>query len=176
MAAVSDPRSIAWFNAASPDTATAAVAPICASSRWIAALLAGRPYASLAAANAASNAALDALDWADVEQALSAHPRIGERARGDTTEARWSREEQSRAATDADSVGTAGTAEQLRRGNVEYEQQFGFVFLICATGRDADEMLSRLRDRLGNTVEVEREVVRDELKQIVALRLARSFR
>ncbi len=171
MVTVTESGTVRWFDGAPVDQATAALEPVCASSRWVTALLAGRPYASLATLNAASDAALDALQWADLEQALAAHPRIGERAAGDSTEARWSRAEQSRAATDAND-----TAEQLRAGNVDYEQQFGFVFLICATGKDAGEILSRLRDRLGNPVEVEQEVVRTELKQIVALRLARSFR
>lgn len=179
MITVTEPGTVKCFDAAPVDQATAALEPVCASSRWIAALLAGRPYASLAAVNAASDAALDALDWADLEQALAAHPRIGERAAGDSTEARWSRAEQSGAMTDAtaDTADTADdTAEQLRAGNVEYEQHFGFVFLICATGLDAPEMLRQLRARMSNPVAAEHEVVRAELKDIVARRLARSFR
>ena len=171
-----EPKTVAWFDAAPVDQATAAIEPVCASRRWIAALLAGRPFGSLAALNAASDAALDGLDWPDLEQALAAHPRIGERAAGNSTEARWSRAEQAGAAGDIDDAGPHDDlADRLRAGNVEYEEHFGFVFLICATGKDAREMLSQLQARMGNTVTAEHEVVRAELKEIVALRLARSF-
>lgn len=190
MTEVSGTKPVSWFDDASPEDAAEAVEPICASPRWSAALLAGRPFGSSAAMNAASEAALDCLDWPDLEQALSAHPRIGERAVGDSTHAQWSRQEQSGAAgVDGGTRGTGdpgdtgdtgeqlSTAEQLRSANAEYEEHFGFVFLICATGKDAGEILGQLRTRMrSNTVEAEHEVVRAELKEIVALRLGRAFR
>jgi 2-oxo-4-hydroxy-4-carboxy-5-ureidoimidazoline decarboxylase len=58
-------------------------------------------------------------------------------------------------------------------GNRAYEERFGHVFLICATGLSAAEMLAALRERLGNDVEAERAAVRAELAKIVDLRLAR---
>ena len=171
-----EPRTVAWFDAAPVDQATAAVEPVCASRRWIAALLAGRPFGSLAALNAASDAALDGLDWPDLDQALAAHPRIGERADGNSTEARWSRAEQAGAAGAMDNAGPHDDlADRLGAANVEYEEHFGFVFLICATGKDAREVLSQIEARMSNTAAAEHEVVRAELKEIVALRLARSF-
>lgn len=133
----------------------------CASRRWVAAL-AGRPHADLAALRAASAAALDALGWPDVEEALAAHPRVGERAGG------WSRAEQSGMDDAASAVRAA-----LAAGNRAYEERFGHVFLVCASGRTAVEMLGELRERLGNGAEAERAVVRRELARIVDLRLAR---
>jgi len=58
---------------------------------------------------------------------------------------------------------------------VAYEQRFGHVFLICATGLSASELLDALRARLTNPVEAERDVVRGELAKIVRLRLAKGF-
>jgi 2-oxo-4-hydroxy-4-carboxy-5-ureidoimidazoline decarboxylase len=143
-------------------------AACCASRRWAATVLAGRPYADLGALTAVSDAALGALDWGDVEEALAGHPRIGERAEGAGREADWSRREQSAAAT-----GDADLRAALTAGNVAYEQRFGRVFLICAAGRPAEEILAALQDRLGNDDEAERGVVRDELAKIVRLRLAK---
>ncbi|RGA04413.1 2-oxo-4-hydroxy-4-carboxy-5-ureidoimidazoline decarboxylase, partial [Microbispora triticiradicis] len=114
--------------------------------------------------------ALAALAWDDVLEALAAHPRIGERPGGAGREAAWSRSEQSGAA-DAG----RGVLDALREGNAAYESRFGHVYLVCATGRDADDLLALLRGRLGNDEETERGVVRDELSKIVALRLAKLW-
>ncbi|WP_433467774.1 2-oxo-4-hydroxy-4-carboxy-5-ureidoimidazoline decarboxylase [Spirillospora sp. CA-128828] len=143
------------------------LAACCASRRWVGAI-AGRSYADLGALRAASERALDDLEWADVEEALAAHPRIGERVEAATREAGWSRGEQS---------GMDGAAADVQaaliEGNRAYERRFGHVFLICASGLPALEMLGDLLERLGNDVETERDVVRRELAKIVDLRLAK---
>ena len=171
--------------AAELDRATAATAagllrPACASARWIRRLVNGRPYGTLEAIVAASDAAIGALGWPDIEQALAAHPRIGDHpgqrpataGPGTAGEpgAAWSRQEQS-GTRDAPADVRAG----LRAGNAAYEARFGHVFLICATGMSAASMLSALQARLGHDPATEREVVRDELMKIVRLRLAKSF-
>ena len=171
--------------AADLDRATAATAasllrPACASARWIGRLVSGRPYGTLDAMMAASDAAIGALGWPDIEQALAAHPRIGDRAEPEgardtegahaDTEAAWSRQEQS-GARDAPADVLAG----LRAGNAAYQERFGHVFLICATGMSAASMLAALQARLGHDPATEREVVRDELMKIVRLRLAKAF-
>lgn len=158
-------------------TASAAglLRPSCASARWIERMVSGRPYGSRPALVAGSDATIAALGWPDLLQALAAHPRIGARpqgaAAGGRREAAWSRQEQS-GTRDAGADVQAG----LRAGNAAYEEQFGHVFLICATGRSAASMLAALQARLGHDPGTEREVVRDELMKIVRLRLARSFR
>ncbi|WP_230421040.1 2-oxo-4-hydroxy-4-carboxy-5-ureidoimidazoline decarboxylase [Actinomadura soli] len=133
----------------------------CASRRWVTAV-AGRPYRDLGELREASAKALDELAWPDVEEALSAHPRIGDRVGG------WSRAEQSGMDDAASDVRAA-----LIEGNRAYEDRFGHVFLICATGRTAADMLGDLRERLGNGAEAERAIVRRELAKIVDLRLTR---
>ncbi|GAB3975946.1 2-oxo-4-hydroxy-4-carboxy-5-ureidoimidazoline decarboxylase [Actinoallomurus acanthiterrae] len=139
----------------------------CASRRWARAVAAGR-HEDLAALRAASARALAGLGWDDVLEALAAHPRIGDRPEGAGRDARWSRGEQS---------GMDAAAAQIRRAmtesNVAYEERFGHVFLICAIGRSAAELLAELRARLDHDVETERRVVRTELAKIVDLRLAK---
>ncbi|MGA8994744.1 MAG: 2-oxo-4-hydroxy-4-carboxy-5-ureidoimidazoline decarboxylase, partial [Nocardioidaceae bacterium] len=100
-------------------------------------------------------------------RALAAHPRIGERAAGDGVEAEWSRREQ--AAADPDER----TRQQLAAGNRAYEDRFGRVFLVCATGLSAEQILARLWERLGHDPATEAAVVAEELRKIAVLRLRR---
>jgi 2-oxo-4-hydroxy-4-carboxy-5-ureidoimidazoline decarboxylase len=160
-------REIAAFDTAPPPAAVETLRPACASPAWRNAILAGRPYGTLAQLVAASDAVITDLPWSEVEAALAAHPRIGERAAGTDRESTWSRQEQSGAA-EAD-------AERLRAGNVAYEERFGHVFLLCATGRSGDQMLAALTERLTHDAPQEQVVVRRELAAIVALRLAKAL-
>ncbi|SRR6266536_4473953 len=164
------PVSITEFDAAPISDAAAELYPCCASKRWIAAVLAERPYRQLGALTTTSDRVITQLAWPDVEEALAAHPRIGQHVSGDGREAAWSREEQSRTR-----LADVATDTALREGNVAYEQRFGHVFLISATGLSANEMLGALRSRLTNPIEVEHDVVRAELAKIVRLRLAKVF-
>ncbi|MEV4707396.1 2-oxo-4-hydroxy-4-carboxy-5-ureidoimidazoline decarboxylase [Actinoplanes sp. NPDC049316] len=141
---------------------------VCAAPSWVAAMTAGRPYPSRQAIVAAAEAALRDLSWPGVLAALSAHPRIGERAAGDSKEAAWSRREQS-AAAGSDEATTAALAELNRA----YEEKFGHVFLIFASGRSRAEILAAARERLGNDEAAERPIVAEQLRRIALLRLER---
>ncbi len=162
---MSDYSTLDGFNVAEPAAAEHDLLACCASRRWADEVLARRPYPDLAALRSLSARVLAELDWADVEQALAAHPRIGERSAGATPEAAWSRAEQA----------GATPSDDLVAGNVVYEERFGHVFLICATGLSGEEMLTALRTRLGNDPATERDVVREELRKIVDLRLGKAF-
>ena len=164
---MSEDLSLAGFNLAEPAVAQQRLLECCASLRWAGEMLARRPYPELATLRSVAAAVLARLSWADLTEALDAHPRIGERAAGDGHEAAWSRQEQAGAG--------AELAEDLRVGNVAYEERFGYVFLICATGLSGEAMLTALRERLGNDPEAEREVVRAELGKILDLRLGKAF-
>ncbi|WP_344833572.1 2-oxo-4-hydroxy-4-carboxy-5-ureidoimidazoline decarboxylase [Nonomuraea dietziae] len=153
------------LNALSPEEAEKELLACCASRAFAREVAAGRPYAGQAELGAAAEAAVRALAWPDVEEALAAHPRIGERAAGAGRESEWSRQEQS-------GVEDHVRAE-LAEGNRVYEQRFGHVYLICATGLSGEEMLARLKERLDHDEATERAVVRDELAKITKLRLAR---
>jgi 2-oxo-4-hydroxy-4-carboxy-5-ureidoimidazoline decarboxylase len=134
-------------------------------------MVAGRPYRSEAALYAASDHATLRLDEGGLQQALAGHPRIGDSAAAhgaDRRSATWSRGEQAGVATaDADLLG------QLAAANAEYERLFGHVYLVCASGRDATELLAICRGRLGNDPQTERGVVLGELAKINQLRLAK---
>jgi 2-oxo-4-hydroxy-4-carboxy-5-ureidoimidazoline decarboxylase len=162
---MSDHSPLDRLNLQEPAAAEHDLLACCASRRWADEILARRPYHDLAQLRSVSEQVLRALTWADVEQALAAHPRIGERAAGTSKEAGWSRDEQA----------GATASEDLVAGNRLYEERFGHVFLICATGLSGPDMLMALRERLGNDPEAERDVVREELRKIVDLRLGKAF-
>jgi 2-oxo-4-hydroxy-4-carboxy-5-ureidoimidazoline decarboxylase len=150
------------FNAAEPERAERELLACCASRRWADELMARRPYHDVATMERLSDAVFAELPWSEVELALAGHPRIGERAAGDSTQAQWSRAEQAAVVPDD---------TELTSANAEYERRFGHVFLICATGLSTDEILAKLRERLANDEQAERAVVREELRKIAALRL-----
>src|SRR5690242_8630831 len=131
------------FNDLSDALGEDALRACCAAPEWIAAVSQGRPYEDRASLHRASYAALEALDWSGVLAALDAHPRIGERVAGTGTEAAWSRAEQSGMDT-----ATAETKAGLVEANRAYEERFGHVFLIFATGTTDAEMLAAARTRL----------------------------
>lgn len=162
---------LADFNRASEAELQVGLASCCAAQIWIERVLAGRPYDQEADLLAVSDAATAALDDRGLEQALAGHPRIGERSPEHGADARardWSRQEQA-------GVTGAGAKllDQLAAANVAYEQRFGHVYLVCASGRSAAELLDVCRDRLANDPASERRVVLAELAKINRLRLAK---
>jgi 2-oxo-4-hydroxy-4-carboxy-5-ureidoimidazoline decarboxylase len=159
---------LSGFNALPADRAERELLACCAAPGWARAVAASRPYPDLAAALAAADAATETLSWAEIETALSAHPRIGERAAGAGREAAWSRREQGGMATAGEE-----TAAALVAANKAYEDRFGHLFLIFASGRTPAEMLDAARARLANDPATERKVVREELRKIARRRLER---
>ncbi len=127
-------------------------------------VLAGRPYDDDVALLAAADRAARELTDEELDQALSGHPRIGERGGAQ------SRQEQS----GVDPT-TGDTAARLKAGNAAYEERFDRVFLIRAAGRDADEILAQLERRLQNDDATERAETVDNLRQIALLRLEASL-
>ena len=132
----------------------------CAAPGWARQVTAGRPYASLADLLAAADAAWAARGTGDLDAAMGGHPRIGERRLSG-----WSAQEQAGVGADAAAV----TA--LADGNAAYEQRFGHVFLICATGRGPGEILAELNRRMSNDPATEREVAAAEIGKINDIRL-----
>ncbi len=132
---------------------------VCSAPRWAAAVAAGRPYGTL---DALQDAAASALTDADLEPALAGHPRIGDKAAGGA-----SAHEQSRVTSAPDAVRAA-----LAAGNAAYEERFGRVYLVCASGRSAEDLLATLQARLGNDPDAERAIALRELAAINRLRLA----
>jgi len=156
--------TLAAFNAAPPEAAERDLLACCASGRFAKAIADGRPYAGPDALSDAVGAVFAALSWDDIVESMNAHPRIG----GRPASAGWSAAEQSGAAAASDQV-----RQGLAEGNLAYEQRFGHVFLICASGLSGPEMLDQLRTRLAHDPDAERTVVRRELLKITRLRLAK---
>jgi 2-oxo-4-hydroxy-4-carboxy-5-ureidoimidazoline decarboxylase len=159
---------LSQLNGASWEEAEHRLRACCASPTWVAAMAAARPYAGVGALRQRGAAELAGLDWDEIRVALDAHPRIGDRVTGAGTEADWSRREQAGLREASDEVRAA-----LVQANRAYEQRFGYVFLIFATGRTDTDMLAAARARLGHSDDQEQAVVRTELGRIVDLRLER---
>lgn len=159
------PIGLEEFNAAPGAEAADVLRPCLDVERWIAGVVGGRPYAGLDDLLAAARTVADPFTPAEIEQALAHHPRIGERARGDSKEAGLSRGEQSGLHLDDD------VQRRLAEGNAAYERRFDRVFLIRAAGRSAEEILGELERRLTNDDDAERAEVVDNLREIALLRL-----
>jgi allantoicase len=160
----------AVLNALSVDEARAALLRCCGATRWAGWLLTQRPFASTEALLKAAAGVWTQMEKADMLEAFSHHPEIGSdpaalRERFAATAA-WASAEQ---------AGVAGadeaTLEALREGNVRYREKFGYVFLVCATGRTAAEMLALLRARLAHDPETELPIAAAEQAKITRLRL-----
>ena len=160
------PTSLGEFNDGPPDRVVEALRACNAAPRFAAELVAGRPYPDVDTLVARAEQVARSLPWEEVALALAAHPRIGDRVEGSSSEAQASRREQSSmsAADDA-------TRAALVGGNRAYEARFGHVFLIRAAGRSPEEMLAELRRRLGNDDGAERRETTEQLAQITALRV-----
>lgn len=153
------------FNEAGPAEAAATLRPCLDVERWVADVVSRRPYPSIDELIAAGESSAYPLTEAEVDSALAHHPRIGEGATGDSREADLSRTEQ------PDLDHGDHVRQRLRAGNRQYEDRFGRVFLIRAAGRDAEEILTALEQRLTHDPDTEITVVADELRQIAILRL-----
>ncbi|WLW51239.1 2-oxo-4-hydroxy-4-carboxy-5-ureidoimidazoline decarboxylase [Streptomyces sp. YU58] len=164
MTSTSTSPGLARFNGLEEHAADAVLREVCASTAWARRLLAARPYATAQDLYATSDAAMAELTAGDLAEAMAGHPPIGRPKPGDPTSAREQR-------------GMAGASEALRAEllelNLAYQERFGHVFLICATGRTGEQMRDAVKERIGNPPEREREIVRTELGKINRIRLAR---
>lgn len=136
---------------------------VCASPMWAQQVLAGGPFRDVDALLDHADRALAELPDAEIDAALKSHPRIGGRADNAS-----SAHEQAGMADADDRV-----RAELAAKNRTYEDKFGYVYLVCASGRSAEELLAILTDRLTNDPETERHVMRGELIKINRLRLQR---
>jgi 2-oxo-4-hydroxy-4-carboxy-5-ureidoimidazoline decarboxylase len=158
-----------WLNALPHARAEHELRTCCGAPRWAAAVAAARPFATEPALFEAAERAWSAATPDDVRDALASHPRIGSRSDVDAKQGReraWSSGEQARAAE-----GPAAIRERITKGNARYEELFGHVFVICATGLSAEEILAALDARLGNAPDDELRIAAAEQAKITRLRL-----
>ncbi len=154
------------FNAAQRPALVAELRACLDVPRWAEVLADARPYGSAREIHDRADRAARDLTEDEVHAALAAHPRIGERPSGQGAEAAHSKSEQSGV-----DFRDAELKSALRTANAEYEDRFGHVYLVCASGRSGAELLEVLRSRLRNDPRTELGVVADELRKIALLRL-----
>ncbi len=141
----------------------------CGASRWVEAMVRGRPYGSARALLEAAERAWHDAGPGDWDEAFRHHPRIGEARPADAASpqaARWSEGEQTGVARADDLVRRA-----LADGNAAYERKFGRIFLVAAAGRSAEDLLAELHRRLANDPDAELRNAVQEQGRITRLRL-----
>lgn len=161
------------FNALSDDRAGEVLAACCGAHRWVEGMMGRRPFNSVEDAIAAGNEIWGGTTESDWREAFDHHPRIGESrsatAQGHLANA-WSAGEQARAAKTDDDV-----KRQLAEVNAAYEACFGHIYIVCAAGRSADELLGVAQSRLHNDPATELRVAAEEQRKITELRLHKLF-
>ena len=141
----------------------------CGSTRWAHQIANARPYESLESLIRTANDVWWSLEPRDWLEAFRSHPKIGEKKAAQDVSAQsrqWSGQEQAGV-----SNASPDTVDSLAALNHAYEQKFGFIFIICATGKTSDQMLSALRDRLENDGATELRIAASEQSKITELRL-----
>jgi 2-oxo-4-hydroxy-4-carboxy-5-ureidoimidazoline decarboxylase len=151
------------------EEARAVLERCCSASRWVERMCAARPFRRRATVFGAAAEAFRGFARADWLEAFAGHPRIGDleslRARFAATAA-WAGEEQRGAA-----AASEATLAALAEGNRAYEEKFGYIFIVCATGLSAERMLASLRSRLANAAQEELGNAAEEQMKITRLRL-----
>jgi len=161
---------LARWNAAGEADALDAMLACCGARRWATAMVALRPIASVAELSAAADREWSRMEEADWMQAFACHPRIGDRKPAHTSaqSATWSAQEQSSTTSAADRV-----LAELAEGNAIYEHRFGFTYIVCATGKSAEEMLTILNRRLAGDHATELREAAEQQRQITQIRLGK---
>jgi OHCU decarboxylase len=162
-------KSLEWLNELSPDCAQAELLKCCGSSEWSKQLTAARPFANFEELSSRADETWWNLTEEDWLEAFRAHPKIGEKkaeAAQSEQAQQWSAQEQSASQRTPDATKAA-----LAEGNREYEDRFGFIFIICASGKSAEEILRSLNERLQNDLKNEMRAAAEEQRQITQLRL-----
>lgn len=160
---------VARLNALPAEDAARELLTCCGSRAWAHSMVDARPFADADALFGRADQAWWALDEEDWREAFRSHPKIGERkAEAGQTEREqaWSSGEQAGMRTAAEATQAA-----LAEGNRAYEARFGFIYIVCATGKSADEMLAILTGRLGNAPADEIRVAAEEQRKITRIRL-----
>lgn len=165
--------TIANFNSMTGEEAVACLKRLCGAAAWCHGMSIARPVESLDAIHRTADRMFDDLGESDWREAFAAHPKLG-----DLTSLRmkyagnreWSGGEQA-------GVGQAAeeTLRALARLNAEYEAKFGYIFILCATGKSAAQMLEALRARLPHAPEQELPIAVAELRKITHLRIDKLF-
>lgn len=162
--------NLAEWNDAPGAVAMDTMMACCGAHRWAAAMVALRPIRSIVELSTEADRLWSTMKEEDWMEAFACHPRIGERktAHATTQSAAWSRQEQSAAADGEERV-----MAELAEGNRLYEERFGFTYIVCATGKSAEEMLAILNRRLARDRNAELREAAEQQRQIMQIRLGK---
>jgi OHCU decarboxylase len=163
-------QTLSSWNDISESAALEAMLACCGARRWASAMAALRPIANVVELSLAADRIWTTMQEADWIEAFACHPRIGDRkaAHASQKSVAWSQQEQSTAASAEERV-----LSELAAGNALYEQHFGFTYIVCATGKTAEEMLAILNRRLGNNRATELREAAEQQRQITQIRLGK---
>jgi allantoicase len=162
-------RNLEWLNSLPQNEAVRALLQCCGSKRWAEQVANARPYESLDTLITTANDIWWSLQPDDWLEAFRSHPKIGEKKAAEPVSDRsreWSGQEQAGV-----SNASRETIDSLSALNEAYDQKFGFIFIICATGKTSEEMLSALRERLEHGPATELPIAATEQSRITELRL-----
>jgi OHCU decarboxylase len=157
------------LNQAASETTKTDFLNCCGSQTWARMMVESRPFTNVSALLKQAEQIWQNLEAANWLEAFAAHPKIGERRAAPKQQAQsaeWSHGEQSGTRIAADSV-----LNSLAEANRLYEEKFGFIFIVCATGKSAEEMLDLCRLRLNNNADSEIRIAADEQRKITEIRL-----
>jgi OHCU decarboxylase len=142
----------------------------CGAQRWVEAMMAARPFSTPQRAREAADRIWNALDREDWLEAFDHHPRIGETNAAIAQDARGA----ARSSSEQSGVASAEATikRQLAKVNEDYERRFGYIYIVCAAGKSAEELLAIARSRLGNDSAAELRAAAEEQRKIMQLRLA----
>ena len=157
------------INSLASEQAEAEFLKYCGSRRWAAKMTAERPFENVEEVVTAADRIWWALESADWLEAFDSHPKIGEKKAAASVAREslsWSEKEQS-----GTRDSTQQTMEELAELNRKYQEKFGFIYIVCATGKSAEEMLAILRERLNNNAATELHNAAQEQAKITTLRL-----
>ena len=160
---------LAWLNSLTADEAAQELLQCCGSKRWATEMINRGPYPTLETLLTTADDIWWSLDPSDWLEAFRSHPKIGEKKAAGEVSAQsqqWSGQEQSGVANASHT-----TIDSLATLNRAYEQKFGFIFIICATGKTSDEMLAALHERLPHEPAAELPIAAAEQSKITSLRL-----
>jgi OHCU decarboxylase len=159
------------LNSLSPSEAQRELLKCCGSKQWAQRMVEARPFNSVDELTRKADRIWWALETSDWLEAFRSHPRIGEKKAAATISAesqKWSEAEQAGV-----QESTRETIESLQRLNDDYEEKFGYIYIVCATGKSSEEMLAILSGRLGNDPDKELRVAAAEQVKITELRLTK---
>ena len=158
------------LNALTSEDAYALLEQSCGASRWVKAMITGRPYQNLDALKQAAQSVWETMERSDILEAFDHHPRIGA-----DIQALRKKFASTAALSESEQASVADAREEillaLRDGNKKYEARYGHIFIVCATGKSAEEMLDLLEARMDNAPDEELLVAAAEQAKITQIRL-----